>query len=121
MGQIVEIRQMKELGDILLLDINRSLTGQDGQAISPAHPGTGMPGLLATKLFDLGLGIDHVYVLQNQVTIRRPSGWDESAKGQVTEATRLFLRYYPDAPGADGAPGEPAGVDEATEAEAAAE
>lgn len=90
---------MVELGEVLLLDTNRSFTGQDGQAISPESPGSGVPGLLARRIFELGLGIDHVYVLQNQVTLRRPTGWDEEVRREVVETTRYFLRHYPDADG----------------------
>ncbi len=97
MGQNVEIRDITTVGDVLLIDTDRSFTGQDGEAISPGQTGEGVPGVLASRLFELGLGIDHVYVLQNQVTVRRPTGWDEATTGQVADVTRYFLRYYPDA------------------------
>lgn len=98
MGQNVEIRDVVEMGDVLLIDTDRSFTGQDGEAITPDTPGDGVPGLLASRLFDLGIGIDYVYVLQNQVTLRRSEGWDDSARDQVSDVTRYFLRYYPDSP-----------------------
>ena len=100
MGQNVEIRDITMVGNVLLVDTDRSFTGQDGAAISPEEARDGVPGVLASRLFDLGLGIDYVYVLQNQVTIRRPTGWDEATKDQVADVTRYFLRYYPDADGA---------------------
>ncbi|MDX1449601.1 MAG: hypothetical protein R3246_11130, partial [Acidimicrobiia bacterium] len=81
-------------GDVLLVDTDRSLTGQDGQAMSPGAVGHGFPGRLAERLFDLDLGIDHVFVLQNTVTVRRPSGWDEESAGLVTDVTNGFLRHY---------------------------
>lgn len=87
---------MVEMGDVLLVDTDRSFTGQDGQMITPATPGEGVPGVLANRLFELGLGIDHIYVLQNQVTVRRPAGWDDAARDKVADVTRYFLRYYPD-------------------------
>jgi hypothetical protein len=99
MGQNVEIRDVVEMDDVLLIDTDRSFTGQDGESITPQAPGEGVPGLLASRLFDLGLGIDYVFVLQNQVTVRRSEGWDDSARDQVTDVTRYFLRYYPDAEG----------------------
>ncbi len=96
MGQNVEIRDIVTMGDVLLIDTDRSFTGQDGEAVSPGETTEGVPGVLASRLFKLGLGIDHVYVLQNQVTVRRPTGWDEATRDQVADVTRYFLRHYPD-------------------------
>lgn len=82
------------MGDLLLIDTDRSLTGQDGQAITPDHPGAAVPGRLAERLFDLGVGIDHVYVLQNTVSVRKPGGWDEATTSLVKDETEGFLRFY---------------------------
>jgi hypothetical protein len=94
MGQAVVVNQVRESGDVLLVDTDRSFTGQDGMAMSPADPGQAVPGMLARKLFDLGIGIDHVYVLQNTVTARRPGGWDDSSKEAVTSVVESFLLFY---------------------------
>ncbi len=96
MGQNVEIRNAVTMGEVLMIDTDRSFTGQDGQAIGEDLDGDGVPGMLAERLFGLGLGIDHVYVLQNAVTVRRPGGWDEDAASTVTDTTHSFLRFYPD-------------------------
>ncbi|HEU5112730.1 MAG TPA: hypothetical protein VFU96_05390 [Acidimicrobiia bacterium] len=94
MGQTVIVNQVQQLDDVLLLDTDRSFTGQDGSAMSPSVRGHGVPGVLAGELFDLGLGIDHVYVLQNTVTVRRPGGWDEETKAAVTTVVERFLLFY---------------------------
>jgi hypothetical protein len=52
--------------------------------------------MLAGKLFDLDAGIDHVYVLQNTITVRRPGGWDEGTKDAVVSAVESFLLFYPE-------------------------
>ena len=96
MGQNVEINSSAAVGDVLIVDTDRSFTGQDGQAVTPGEAGHGVPGMLAERLFGLGLGIDHVYVLQNTVTVRRPGGWDDQAADQVARATHSFLRFYAD-------------------------
>lgn len=96
MGQNVEIKDSVTLGDVLVIDTDRSFTGQDGQTITPSSEGHGVPGVLANRLFALDLGIDHVYVLQNTVTVRRSVGWDEDSAGAVTDVTGSFLRYYRD-------------------------
>lgn len=96
MGQTVEIRSVSEIDDVLLIDTDRSLTGQDGHEMTPDQPGEAVPGLLASELFALDLGIDHVYVLQNTVSVRKPGGWDESSRAKVEEVTTRFLRHYDD-------------------------
>ena len=94
MGQDVEIKDTVQMGDVLIIDTDRSFTGQDGQVITPDSDGEGVPGVLASRLFDLSLGIDHVFVLQNTVTVRRPGGWDEDSAGSVSDVTHTFLRFY---------------------------
>lgn len=96
MGQNVEIKESVTMGDVLLIDTDRSFTGQDGHVITPDSDRYGVPGQLAGRLFDLDRGINHVYVLQNTVTVRREGGWDEETAGEVAEVTETFLRYYPD-------------------------
>ena len=96
MGQDVEIRKTATVGDVLVIDTDRSFTGQDGQAIGPELEGHGVPLQLAERLFGLGVGIDHLFVLQNAVTVRRPGGWDPDTAEAVTETTHTFLRFYPD-------------------------
>jgi len=96
MGQDVAINDTVTMGDVLVIATDRSFTGQDGHILTPGTGGDAVPGILANRLFALDLGIDHVYVLQNTVTVRRPDGWDEQSAAQVTAATSSFLRYYPD-------------------------
>lgn len=84
------------MGDVLVIDTDRSLTGQDGHAIALDSERHGVPGMLADRLFGLDLGIDHIFVLQNTVTVRRRGGWDEETAGVVPGVTGSFLRYYPD-------------------------
>lgn len=96
MGQNVEIHKAVTMGDILMLDTDRSFTGQDGHVINPDGERQGVPGLLADRLFELGLGVDHIFVLQNTVTVRRPGGWTDDAAESVSDATHTFLRFYAD-------------------------
>lgn len=99
MGQDVIIKDTVTMGDVLMVDTDRSFTGQDGHFMTTESDLRGVPGRLAERLFALDLGIDHVYVLQNTVTVRRPGGWDDDAAGAVTGVTGSFLRYYPDEEG----------------------
>jgi hypothetical protein len=94
MGQHVEIKDLVSLGDVVVVDTDRSFTGQDGQAMTPSHLGDGVPGVLAGRLFALDRGIDHVFVQQNQVTVRRLGGWDMETKERVADVISAFLRFY---------------------------
>jgi hypothetical protein len=96
MGQDVVIKQTLTMGDVLVIDTDRSFTGQDGHTITPGSGQHGVPAKLADRLFALDIGIDHIYVLQNTVTVRRSGGWDEGSAGLVADVTASFLRYYPD-------------------------
>lgn len=96
MGQNVEIKKTTSFGDVLVIDTDRSFTGQDGHTITPESERHGVPGRLADRLFALDLSIDHVYVLQNTVTVRRAGGWDEDNAGVVSDVTGSFLRHYED-------------------------
>lgn len=97
MGQTVAIRDSVVIGDTLLISTDRSFTGQDGQAIGRGEPGDAVPGVLADGLFESDPGIDHLYVLQNTVSIRRPEGWDDAAQARILEVISGFLRFYEDA------------------------
>jgi hypothetical protein len=95
-GQTVVINKVAEMGEMLIIDTDRSLTGQDGVSMTPDDPGDAVPGRLGERLFGLGLGIDHVYVLQNTVTVRRPGGWDVQSKSAVLLTVESFLLHYKD-------------------------
>jgi hypothetical protein len=94
MGQAVVVNKAVEMGDMLLIDTDRSFTGQDGVAVTRDRPGEAVPGKLSERLFDLDAGIDHVFMLQNTVTVRRRGGWDEASKGRVVSAVEGFLLFY---------------------------
>ena len=96
MGQTVAIRDNVIMGEVLLISTDRSFTGQDGQSITADSPGDAVPGLLASELFGLDIGIDHVYVQQNTISLRRPDGWDPEAVTKSLDVTSSFLRHYPD-------------------------
>jgi hypothetical protein len=96
MGQDVTIRDTATMGDVLVIDTDRSFTGQDGHTITVDSARHGVPGLLADRLFATDPDIDYVYVLQNVVTVRRQGGWDDDAASTVTDITGSFLRHYPD-------------------------
>lgn len=84
------------MGDVLVIDTDRSFTGQDGHMITPDSELYGVPGKLAERLFAFDPNIDYMFVLQNIVTVRRSGGWDEETAAEVADITHSFLRFYPD-------------------------
>ena len=96
MGQDVIIKNTVTIGDVLVIDTDRSFTGQDGHTIIRESDRSGVPGMLADRLFALDESIDYIFVLQNTVTVRRSGGWDDDTAAKVTDIAGSFLRYYPD-------------------------
>ena len=119
MGQDVAIRETTTMGDVLVIDSDRSFTGQDGHMITRGSDHHGVPGELAERIFSLDPGIDYIFVLQNIVTVRRNGGWDEEIAARVTEITGSFLRFYPDDEGEspNGEEASPAGEEDASDDE----
>ncbi|MGQ0849343.1 MAG: hypothetical protein ACT4OP_09540 [Actinomycetota bacterium] len=101
MGQTIEILDSVHIGDMLMLGTDRSFSGQDGESFSPpirVHDQNTFPAQLAARLFDAGLGLDHVYVMSNTISLRRPEGWDGASREAATETVARFFRFYPENP-----------------------
>lgn len=85
------------VGDVLIVDADRSITGQDGEiynGVEAARRGTTFSAALAVRLFEDVAGVDHVYVMSNTVSIRRPSGWDAADVDAASEIVSDFFRFY---------------------------
>ena len=91
MGQKIEVISTV-IGDVVLFDLDRSLTGQDGLAFggAPASP-DGPPALLAQRLFQADEAISNVYILSNLVSVRRAESWPDEA---VAEASRIISNLF---------------------------
>ncbi len=99
MGQTIGIRDQSRIADVLMVNADRSFSGQDGEAYSsaPAEPTT-FPGQLAARLFEVDSSIDHVYVMSNTVSLRRNGGWDDASATTVTNTITDFFKFYPNSP-----------------------
>ncbi len=96
MGQTIQINRTDTVGDVVVVDTDRSLTGQDGEGFDgPSEEGT-TAARLATRIFDEIPGADHVFVMSNTVTVRRPGGWDEETRDRLTGLVAGFFRFYED-------------------------
>lgn len=98
MGQTIEINGIRTIGDVLVIDTDRSLAGQDGEAYTPGYTTTSttFPARLAERLFEADGGIDRVFVMSNAVTIRRQGGWTEETTDTAAGTVSRFFRFYED-------------------------
>lgn len=98
MGQTIEIRSTVAIDHVLVVDTDRSITGQDGTSyngVETARRDDTFPARLAVALFEGIDGVDHVFAASNTVSVRRPGGWSDE---QIERARRIvseFFRYYP--------------------------
>ncbi len=97
MGQTIQINKTSVVDQMLIIDTDRTLGGQDGESFARSMPEEAVktiPHKLAEALFGLDPGIDNVYVMSNAVSIRRPEGWDETSESAVTSEVSDFFRFY---------------------------
>lgn len=118
MGQLIRVAVVP-MGRTALYDTDRSITGQDGYEFASLEEAVAVhtfPGALATRIFEADEAIDSVYVLSNQVVVRRAESWTDEQLEQIAEVIRTFFIFYEqnrDAiPGQEGAQEEPADSEE---------
>ena len=100
MGQTIEINKRTVIDKVLMIDTDRTLAGQDGESyggIEAARRSETFPGKLAVRIFESEPEVDHVFVMSNQVSIRRFAGWDDEKAVNVAGIVSEFFRVYPDA------------------------
>jgi hypothetical protein len=97
MGQTIEINNTAIVDHVLVIDTDRTLGGQDGESYSgveTARLGSTFPAQLAVRLFESVSSVDHVFVMSNSVSVRRPTGWDEATVETATGTVSEFFRFY---------------------------
>ena len=101
MGQRIEV-STSVVGDVLMLDTDRSITGQEGSeydSAASADAGDRFPGRLAARMFGSDTEIDHILVGSNVVVVRRTVAWDETSIRGVSAVVGDFFLVYPGATG----------------------
>ena len=101
MGQTIEINGNTVIDRVLMIDTDRTLAGQDGESygtVEAARRSTTFPARLAARILDADSAIDHVFVMSNQVSVRRPGGWDGASVAAVSALIAEFFRVYSDSP-----------------------
>lgn len=98
MGQTIEINGSRRIGDVLVIDTNRSLAGQDGEAYRPGQTtmSSTFPARLAERLFEVDPNIDRVHVMSNAVSIQRDGGWNDEVETAIHAIVERFFRHYDD-------------------------
>jgi hypothetical protein len=97
MGQTIEIRAAVRLEDVLVLDTDRSLTGQEGESYGGSTTAQAVDtdaARLADRLFQSDPAIDHVFISSNTISVRRRGGWDDGQVGTVQQVVSHFFRIY---------------------------
>lgn len=96
MGQPIEVT-VTNADDVLLIDTDRSITGQDGSAYASAaaaNADSRFPGVLAARLFASDPAIDHVFVASNHMVVRRLGGWDDQGSHSAASIVEDFFLFY---------------------------
>lgn len=98
MGQTIAINGSRRIGNVLIIDTDRSLTGQDPEVYTPGYTteSTTFPARLAERLFAADPDVDRVHVLSNAVSIQRTEGWTDTAADSAAAVVIGFFRFYPD-------------------------
>lgn len=98
MGQTIEINRTTVIDKVLMIDTDRTLAGQDGEAyggIEAARRSQTFPGRLAVRIFEADPDVDHVFVMSNQVSLRRFAGWTDEQASTIANVVAEFFRIYP--------------------------
>lgn len=98
MGQTIQINRTAVIDQVLVVDTDRSIAGQDGEAFSgreSARSQSTFPARLAVRLFESDEAIDHVFVMSNTVSVRRLPAWSEGDVKKATQVVADFFRFYP--------------------------
>jgi len=95
-GQPIKV-SVTNADDVLLIDADRSITGQDGSAYGSAAEAKAdqrFPGVLAARLFASDPAIDHVFIASNQIVVRRLGGWDDQGSESASSIVEDFFLFY---------------------------
>lgn len=96
MGQQIEIKSSVVLGNMLVIDTNRTLTGQNGEAYASLKDAVGptLPAELAGSLFSALGAVDHVFTASNSVSVRSTEAWNDAEVATANATVRNFFTYW---------------------------
>jgi hypothetical protein len=97
MGQQIEIVGSTVVGDVLVVDTDRSVSGQDGasyESLEEAQAADIFPARLARRIFEAVDGVTHVFSASNTVVIGRDGGWDDETVRRIEDVVTRFFVFY---------------------------
>ena len=97
MGQRIEVSRSTIVGESVVFDTDRSVTGQDGAFYSSADEaaaGDAFPDQLAQRLFGADEAVTSVFVASNTVTVTRSGGWDDGTVAAAADVVSEFFVFY---------------------------
>ena len=97
MGQRIEVLGNTVVGDSVVIDTDRTITGQDGVVYASAEEaaaGEAFPDVLAQRLFAADDSIASVFVASNTVTVTRYGGWDDAGVTAASGVVADFFVFY---------------------------
>ena len=94
MGQLIKVTATP-LGDVALFDLDRSITGQDGQTFNrPPTEHSDVSSELAHRMFSDVTNIESLHALSNTVSIKRQGGWDDDSLELASEVIANLFVFY---------------------------
>jgi hypothetical protein len=96
MGQRIEV-DPTVLDGVMLLDTNRSITGQEGTvyaSAADAESDSTFGGRLAVRLFEADREVENVFIASNQVVIRRARAWDAGSAEAISKIVEDLFVFY---------------------------
>lgn len=99
MGQTIQINSATPVGRVLVIDADRSLTGQDGESFTGQKTASNVDSFaarLAIRLFESDSEVDYIHVMSNAVSVRRRTDWPNDAADAAAGVVGEFFRVYPD-------------------------
>lgn len=99
MGQTIQINSVTPVGRVLVIDVDRSLTGQDGESFTGRQTASNVDSFaarLAVRLFESDSEVDYIHLMSNAVSVRRRTDWTDAAADSAAGVVGEFFRVYPD-------------------------
>ena len=96
MGQRIEVSSTV-VGESVVFDTDRSITGQDGifySSADEAEAGEAFPDQLAQRLFAADEATTSIFVASNTVTVTRSGGWDDGTVAAASGVVSDFFVFY---------------------------
>ena len=97
MGQPINVHAARVVGDVAIVDGDRSISGQDGGSYSDAaeaSAGETLPARLANRIMTADPAVDHVFAGSNAIVARRPGGWDDPSLATLQRTIEDFFVFY---------------------------